>query len=202
VDRRREGAFLIVDDDVALARSVARFIRPVRSCVLAHDAATARARLAEERTWCGFLIDVLLGDDSGFDVLAEARRLHPRPPAVMMTGHDNPQIPNRAYMMGSSFLAKPIQHRMMRRFIDEALAAEAGAEEPLRDRIGRLAALHRLSRAEVEILTLAVRCEPSNAIATIRGVTRNTHKAQVRSLVKKLGVQSLREAARRVIADA
>jgi DNA-binding NarL/FixJ family response regulator len=172
--------------------------------VIALDYAEGERRLRSDVTWCAMIFDVKLGSFSGLDLLALARTLHPNVPTLLMSGyHDNVEVMNRAYAMGSAFVNKPIGMAEIRRIVAEGLIAEAKLDD---EHVGRtllrIATSANLTGAEVEILLLALEHESVEGIIRRRGVTLNTHKHQVRSLAEKLGVQRLSEAARLVFTEA
>jgi DNA-binding NarL/FixJ family response regulator len=160
----------------------------------------ARELLSSERQWSGFLIDLNLGRRSGFELLDIARVLHPSTPALIVTGLAGRDLPNRALSLGALFLQKPVRREHLRRFVVEALACEAHLIGEVRSRLAASATAHRLSPAEVEILMLAIMNGEEDLIADIRGVSRNTHKTQVRSLLQKLGSTSLFAASVKILA--
>jgi DNA-binding NarL/FixJ family response regulator len=193
-------AFLIVDDESAVARSLARLLETVRPCTLAHTVSTALSRLEANVKWCGFVIDLRLGSGDGFDVLEAARRRHPRIPALMLTGYDDRAALNRAYALGAGFVMKPIGGAELRRFVAEALGSEMDLG-PTLQKTASIATVHfGLTPAETEVLVLALRHEPVERILARRDVTLNTHKAQVRTLLEKMNATSMREACWRALA--
>jgi len=199
----RTNPFLLVEDDERVARALARPIQRVRPCVLAFDYETAEAHLRSEQRWCGMIFDVRLGSHSGFDLLEIARALHPAVPTLMMSGyHNSTELMNKAYAMGSAYVNKPVGVAEMRRIMSEGLVAEATLDEQVGRTLLRLATSRTLTAAEVEVLVLALEFETGEGILERRGVTRNTHKAQVASLLQKLGVARLTEAARLVFTEA
>lgn len=200
----RGSPFLVVEDDQNLARAVCRPIERVRPCVIALDYAEGERLLRSDVTWCAMIFDVKLGSFSGLDLLGLARSLHPNVPTLLMSGyHDNVDVMNRAYAMGSAFVNKPIGMAEIRRIVAEGLIAEAKLDD---EHVGRtllrIATSANLTGAEVEILLLALEHESVEGILRRRGVTLNTHKHQVRSLAEKLGVTRLSEAARLVFTEA
>ena len=124
-------------------------------------------------------------------------------PTLMMSGyHNSTELMNKAYAMGSAYVNKPVGVAEMRRIMSEGLVAEATLDEQVGRTLLRLATSRTLTAAEVEVLVLALEFETGEGILERRGVTRNTHKAQVASLLQKLGVARLTEAARLVFTEA
>src|SRR5450432_3152563 len=101
-----EKSFLIVEDDEAVARGLARWLalRGPVECV--GTVAEGRAAL-EGKAWAGAVIDISLPDGSGFEVLELARSMDV--PSLVLTGHLNRDFANRAFDLGASYVVKPIE---------------------------------------------------------------------------------------------
>lgn len=79
------GAVLIVDDDPVLARSIREALRGKDVIIeTATDAATACTMLEQGR-FCGLVLDIILADGNGFDVLACLERKHLDIPTIVVT---------------------------------------------------------------------------------------------------------------------
>src|SRR5262245_49086318 len=98
---------LIVDDDPQMTRALGLVVRDLSPVRTENGAATARAALASTR-FCGLIVDVNLGGESGLDVLAFARAHDPPLPALVLTGHADHALINRAFSLGASYACKPI----------------------------------------------------------------------------------------------
>jgi ActR/RegA family two-component response regulator len=69
-------SFLIVDDNSLVRRALERVFSRYGSCHGAESHADAERQMVAVSAWDGFVIDVKLGDGSGLDLLAKARRVH------------------------------------------------------------------------------------------------------------------------------
>lgn len=79
------GAVLIVDDDPVLARSIREALRGKDVIIeTATDAATACTMLEQGR-FCGLVLDIILADGNGFDVLACLERKQLDIPTIVVT---------------------------------------------------------------------------------------------------------------------
>jgi DNA-binding NtrC family response regulator len=76
---------LIVDDDPAIVESLRRVLPPEVELSSARDAAGATA-LLDEKTFCGMVLDLVLIDSNGFDVLRHMKTRQLRVPTVVVTG--------------------------------------------------------------------------------------------------------------------
>lgn len=79
------GAVLVVDDDVSLADSLRNELASEEVVIeSAVDASTACA-LLDERRFCGLVLDLVLEDSSGFEVLRHLERQRINIPTVVVT---------------------------------------------------------------------------------------------------------------------
>ncbi len=194
------GVFFLVDDDPTVTRSLSRLLAPSRECIDASDLSTATARLsASRRRISGFVIDLKLPDGSGIEFLRVARETAPHAPALILTGELEPDAVNEAYRLGASCLLKPMGPGELSRFVIEALAGEAGIDPILRARVARAAAKHRLSGPEADLLVSYLAGHAAEEVQRKRGITRNTYKTQVRTLLHKLDADSLEGARKRLL---
>src|SRR5262245_7905230 len=114
------GAFLIVEDDRALARVLERMLRPYGQSRSAYDVGAGRRALrsAPAEGWAGFVFDVELGDGSGLDLLCEARMVYPEVPALVTTGRLCIDRVNGAARLSAHFVAKPFGPADLKAFVD------------------------------------------------------------------------------------
>lgn len=194
------GVFFLVDDDPTVTRSLSRLLAPSRECIDAADVSSATARLsASRRRISGFVIDLKLPDGSGIDFLRLARKAAPHAPALILTGELQPEAVNEAYRLGASCLLKPMGPGELARFVVEALAAEEGIDPVLRVRVARAVTHCRLTHPETELLIAYLAGQSAEQVQAKRGITRNTYKTQVRTLLHRLGAESLEDARRRLL---
>jgi two-component system, OmpR family, KDP operon response regulator KdpE len=79
------GAVLVVDDDVGLAESLRLTLQSADVVIeSAVDAARACA-LLDERRFCGLVLDLVLEDSSGFEVLRHLEREKITTPTIVVT---------------------------------------------------------------------------------------------------------------------
>ncbi len=99
---------LVVDDTEQTRNLVSRVLeRYGHACVVAGNAAEARARLAEE-PFDLILCDVKMPGESGFDLAEHVLRAHPTTAVVMVTGVDDTESALRALELGAyGYVIKP-----------------------------------------------------------------------------------------------
>ena len=112
MNQKAQGAserVLIVDDEEALAKVAARALRSrAVEADTAFSAAQARASL-EQNVYALVMLDVRLGDESGYELLTEIRRRWPDVAVVMVSGVDDPELGQAALQHGAfAYLVKPV----------------------------------------------------------------------------------------------
>jgi DNA-binding NarL/FixJ family response regulator len=187
------GGFLIVEDEPTLARTLARTFGRHGPVEVVHSMAAAREQLQAHEEWTGVVLDLILPDGYGLDLLAEIRQGHGALPVLVLTGELNRDVVNKVQTMRGEYVCKPASADNLNPFIQRSLAQERVDDAAIGQRIEHLARQLKLTRRETELLTLSV-----DAL----GVAENTVKAQIRSLLKKSGARSLATLAQKVIKGA
>ncbi len=188
--------FLIVDDDAALASAVASQLRAEFACTIASSIREARAALKTDEPYCGFIIDLRLPDGDGLDVLKLARKRNPNAPAVLLTGSIEVPVINETYDLGASFVAKPLGLRALARILEEAHACAHGLDLRTQRRVADAVAHYDLSTGERDVLIAKIAAIPREVFVAEREISLNTYKSKVRTLIRKLNVESLEDARR------
>jgi len=182
-------SFLIVDDNDFVRHALTYVLRRYGDCRAAASAIDAEQYIASGVDWDGFVIDVRLGDGSGLDVLATARRHHPHTPAVVLSGVLDRDAVNRAAILDARFVCKPCGTEELAPFLSDVLLRRTGdriyaATEHARHRWG-------LSPREVEIVAAALRGRSRDEYLDESGISPNTFKTHVRKLLEKADYENL-----------
>ncbi len=193
------GRFLVVEDEPLAARSVTRVLRQFGTVETVSSQAAARGAMRQARSWSGFVIDLCLPDGNGLEVLAEARERHPHAKAVLLSGALEHTAINGAFALDARCLSKPCRVEHLEQFAREALIAERELPDRLTRAVRDLAVDHELTPAETEILIAAVGGADRRSIVAARQVSKNTHKRQVRGMLRKTGAMTLGELRDRVL---
>jgi DNA-binding NarL/FixJ family response regulator len=199
---RMPGGFLIVEDEPTLARTLARTFGRHGPVQVVHSMVAAREKLAEEIEWLGVVLDLILPDGYGLDLLAEIRQRHGELPVLVLTGELNRDVVNKVQTLRGEYVCKPASADNLNPFIQRALAQARVDDAAIGQRIEHLARQLKLTRRETELLTLSVDGLSRKELADALGVAENTVKAQIRSLLKKSGARSLATLAQKVIKGA
>jgi len=191
--------FLVVDDEPIASRSIERVLGRFGNVTVASSAREGRARLAAGGAWFGFVIDLWLPDGSGLDLLALARERLPLSPALLLSGDMDPRAVNAAFALDARCLCKPCPTEHLRQFAQEALISRTAIPTRLARAVKDLAVKHSLTPAQTEILLSAVKGIDRSSIVAARHVSENTHKTQVRGILRKTRTLSLGELRDRVL---
>jgi DNA-binding NarL/FixJ family response regulator len=188
--------FLVLEDHVALAQTIASVVRVVGDPHVATTIEQGYDVLAERDEWAGFLIDVLMPDGNGLDLLAYAREQGHEGPALVLTAlHDAVTI-NRTYELRGRYLVKPTDTLGIMRFLNDA------AHDPRQELFLREWALrYELTETEISILRSATEGSERDQVAFERGVSSTTLKKHVNNLLRKTGDDSLLALAARILRD-
>ena len=186
-------AVLIVDDDPQFARGIGRSIKVRAQPVIALGVAEALHEIqSRDRLWAA-VIDAVLPDGSGFDVLTTLREKHPFVPVLLATGYSDREKINLAQLHGAHFASKPLEPAAIESFIDWVEAYYAQPKRTLGVLIDNLGDEHGLSPRERELLLLAATGHPTADLADPMGVSVNTVKTLTKRILRKCDVNSLAE---------
>ena len=94
-------AIALLDDEEAYRRALSRLLRAHDHDVFAYDSGEALLRDVARRKFDCLLLDLHMPGMSGFDVLAALGRDPASPPAIAITGHDDPDFARRALALGA-----------------------------------------------------------------------------------------------------
>ncbi len=185
----------MVEDEPAVARYVGRVFAPMFETVGARTVADGVAAV-DRGTWAGAVIDIRLPDGSGLDVLRHLRRTAPLTPAMVLTADQDPDIINAVQRLRAEFVCKPDCTDNLRDFARRVAIARTSSERDSRFRaaIDAFAERFSLSPRESQIVSLATDGVPRGHIADVIGVSENTIKTQIRSLLTKANCNSLSDA--------
>lgn len=195
----QQACFLVVDDEPLTARSIARTLGRLGAVVIAGSKAEAFAMLDAAQAWTGLVLDLRLNDGTGIEVLAYARQRGIQAPALIFSGALEPAAINRAFPMDARVLAKPCEPEHLRQWAKEAMLASEEVPCRITKAVQALAAKHDLTPAQTEILLGTVKGIDRTELMAARNVTENTHKTQVRAILRKTRTMTLGELRDRVL---
>jgi DNA-binding NarL/FixJ family response regulator len=219
---------LLVEDDPFFADWVAQVLAPQFSADQLVHAAGRGAALAVLRTlpascWTLAIVDLNLPDGSGVDVIRAIADYAPQAPILVVTAVEEPGVALAAIRAGASgYLVKATMDADLLRTVEQV---QAGGS-PITPAIARLlllefhekkivadlnaetdsdlslssVILQKITERETEVLRLLARGYGNKEIATRLGFSPNTADTHVRSIYRKLSVNS-RAQLRSILAD-
>ncbi len=113
---------LLVDDDRAILRTFARILQ--RLGFVTETAENGKEALAKirARTYDIALIDVILGDSSGLDLLPKIQESSPKTIKIVITGADSSEKRGEACANGAdAYLTKPVSPETLLSIFQEKL---------------------------------------------------------------------------------
>lgn len=178
-----DGQVLIVEDDDRTARSLARLVACEAPVRVATTVAEGKHVVRSSSHLAAVLLDYRLPDGTGLEIMD---LLGPGVPVLILTGTDDPGLPNRVMAKGAQFATKPLQRGDLLSFIRRALA-----RRPVPTVDARLPA--NLTNRQREIASLLVSGLTRAQVADRLGVAESTIKSAVQVICRKCGVDSIRE---------
>ncbi len=188
--------FLVLEDHAPLARVLASAVRCVGDAHVASTVEEGIGVLGERTDWAGFIVDVIMPDGNGLDVLERARAAGLDAPALVLTAVHDADTINRAFELDGRYLVKPADPLRILSFLSEA------ARKPEADRYAReWGERYGLTETEISILRAAAEGSERDQLAFERGISTTTLKKHVNNLLRKTGDASLLAAAARLLRD-
>ena len=186
------GKILIVEDEPSLSTALVRTTEAYFAPVTTSSVRAAIDAVEGGEDVCAAIVDIGLPDGTGLDVVTALRRRRPDVPILVLTGSNDPATINHAQLLRAEYVVKPFFSDNVARFVQRAVARKPSVEvEKLLAVVTRVASDHSLSAREQQILTSVVEGVPRRRLAEVLGVSENTVKSQVRTLLDKLGLTSL-----------
>ncbi len=178
-----EQHIFFVDDEPKVCKAVSRTLEQLSSKVSCF--ACAADCLEQLRsTTCDLLItDVKMPGMDGIELLAEARRIIPTLPVLVITGYGDIPMAVRALKAGASnFIEKPLDRQGFLSIVESILKRNAWGD-PL---LGKL-----LSRTEMKVLRFILKGKSNKEIARLRHRSIRTIEDQRSCIFRKFGVDNL-----------
>jgi DNA-binding NarL/FixJ family response regulator len=193
---------LIVDDHTLFAEAIRATLENVGMQIVG-VARTGREaiRIARREHPDVSLVDVRLPDESGLVVGQAIMTAVPAGKVIAVTAAQDRATAAEAFRLGFGFMVKDIPLSKFVGYIDAAVHGQSvGSPRPARTRRSPVVAseallVEQLTPREHEVLTLLVQGVSGDTIAQRLGISRNTTRTHIQSILTKLQVHSRLEAA-------
>lgn len=120
---------LIVDDDAETRRVLGYVLAPVGAVIEAGDGADALLKIRSEKPRL-VLLDVVMPEMGGLDVLQSALALIPTLMVVMLSGQADIGIAKSALDRGArAYITKPVDPQQLRDVVEDLLGLGSAADE-------------------------------------------------------------------------
>lgn len=120
---RQELVFLVVDDEPLVARAFARALSAFGRVDQAHSVVEARLALTRGDGYAGIIVDVMLGDANGFEVVDIALRHCPSASVLVVTGSGDVAHGDEAMRRHVRILRKPFDLSELTWWVESATGA-------------------------------------------------------------------------------
>jgi len=187
----------VVDDDVAMRRSLENLIRSVGLRVEAFASAQDFLRSRREDVAGCLVLDVRLPGLSGLDLQKRMAEADIEIPIIFITGHGDIPMTVQAMKAGAvEFLPKPFRDQELLDAIQQALERDRKAHEQRTEIEGLRRRFDSLTPREREVMALMVAGLLNKQMAGELGASETTVKIHRRHVMEKMGAGSLAELVR------
>jgi two-component system response regulator FixJ len=194
-----KGTIYIVDDDVAVLRSLARLLEAAGHETMSFEQPVAFLEAVRRVSEGCILLDLQMPGLSGLEVQAALVKLDSPLAVIVMTGQGDVRTAVRAMGAGAvDFIEKPFSDDELLSAIDVALA-RPGRPERDRDAVEAEERLAVLSPRELAVLDALAAWHQNKIIAFDLGISVRTVEVHRARMMHRLGVRHLAEAVRLVV---
>jgi len=199
----QEIAFLVVEDDMAVAKSFARLLSRWGEVTVAHSVREALAALETMHAWTAIFLDWQLGDGTGSDVLGPLRKAHPHVPILVVTATDITPIANIILDHHAAVMAKNAQDnpKLIEDFVARAVARQTLRAEGFEKLVQTWRERYGLTRAEGRVLGARFAGATRERLAVRLGIEEATLSTHINNLLKKTRDSSLDAALVRAVRE-
>lgn len=184
----------IIDDDQAMARTVARFAEQGNCETILYASADEFLGQLGDLPYGCIVTDIRMPGTSGTDLIEILCRDRPELPVIMMTGFGELDAAIRSFRHGAiHFLRKPFKRAELISALREA--AKVGEHRKAEaERRQECAAVQNLTRREAEVLAALARGLQSKTIAWELGISIRTVEMHRSNILAKLGARNTSQA--------
>lgn len=121
---------LIVDDNEKLCQSLARNFEDAGMGVQCARNRSCALEFLSGGKVSAVLLDIMVGEESGIDILVELKRIKPRIPVIMITGYATVDSAVQALKLGAAdYVKKPLDFDLLHKIVTSAIDLSRLSEE-------------------------------------------------------------------------
>lgn len=196
---RAESHFLIVDSEPHIIRALRSTVEAFGGRSTAASTLRDARRAVAEVQPTALIVEVILPDGSGLDLVRGLRERHVHTPVLVISSSLDPQVANRAHLLRASCVFKPDIVPNVCAFVGRAIAATGDVSQRTVAAAREVSASCGLTVREHEILELVALGVPRERLAEELGITENTLKTLIRRVLQKCNETRIEALARAVL---
>lgn len=186
--------FLVAQANSTASRGLVRWAQRYGECDHADTLEDALLALTATPSLTAFIADEAIGGGAGMQLVEAARKLSPRLPILIISPRAERTVVARAFRLDATLLRAPISPRDVDLFLNRATLLVTSRVERRSSRLQLFARTFALSPRQQQLLILLSSGVARRELATQVGMSENTVKTQVRSILKKTQAHSLEHA--------
>jgi FixJ family two-component response regulator len=193
----------IVDDEPAMAESLTWVIESIGLKVKMYSRAQDFLDDYEPLQHGCLLLDIRMPGMSGPELQTKLNEQgQPTLPIIFISGHGDVPLAVRVMKAGAiDFLAKPFNDQVLLESINKALRQDKASREKRQENAQARAKFALLSPRETQVLQGIVAGKPNKVISAELNISLKTVEAHRASVMKKMGVKSVPELVKLVLAN-
>jgi len=191
---------LLADDDPTIRKSFARVLKGTCELQLAAGCRDALEAIEDDHL-IGLVVDLVLPDGNGFEIIEHARKRYPGVPALLITGYLDAEVAARAFATGVTYLPKPLSTQSLLAFARKCLTYPRSALAQVEVLANEWEARYHLTATERAVLVATARGMSREELLASRGIAETTLKRHVTNLLLKTDETLLDRAALRFLRE-
>jgi two-component system, LuxR family, response regulator FixJ len=201
-----ESIVYVIDDDQAMVESLSWVIESVGLNVKTYTRAQDFLNEYDPQLPGCLLLDVRMPGMSGPELQSKLNELSGQgisvPPIIFISGHGDVPLAVRVMKAGAvDFLTKPFNDQILLESINKAIRADKAIREKRQESAEAHAKFALLSAREAQVLQGIVAGKANKVISAELKISLKTVEAHRASLMKKMGVKSVPELVKLVLAN-
>lgn len=191
----------VVDDEPSIRALFERIVTKCGFAVECHESADSfLAAFDDDQPGC-LVIDLLLPDRSGLEVLRELRERGSQIPVVLMSGMARVSEAVQALKLGSiDFVEKPFELSQIAEVLRRAVAIDVERRRNVADRESLRQRFESLTPREMQVMEHIVRGAANKEVAAALGLSHKTVEVHRANVMRKTRAGSLAELVRMHVA--